>query len=297
MGWQVRRYLLPLSNVLTRLDSTPRLLIDCDNVVVGVLAGRPRDTSWDIAVQEAAELLVETRRRCSMDGHCHIHRRGTYAAVHVGISMGGGQTRPSNLHSDPDKQPVVDELLADRRIQRILNFANQAFEVYAPNLHRYYKDNLDHICQSDPSLQRNSPQNSFAAATFNLGPHTVTRPHLDYLNLPWGWCAITALGTFDHTKGGQIVLWNIKKVIEFPSTATIFIPSAVFEHFNLNVQPGEQRLSITQYTAGALFRWVESGCCLLRHLDGAARANLENTGHLRWENGVAMLSTLDMLIR
>ncbi|KAI0663687.1 hypothetical protein C8Q70DRAFT_907334, partial [Cubamyces menziesii] len=266
-------------------------LVDSDNVVVGVLAGRPRDATWDALIEDVAQLLNETRRRCGMNGGPHIHRRGMYASLHTGISMGGGQTRPANLHNDPDKLLVIDELLADSRVRRVLNFANSAFQVYAPTLQQYYQSTLDRVCESNPGLARNTPGNSFAAATFNLGPQTVTQPHLDHLNLPWGWCAITALGTFDHTKSGQIVLWNLKKIIEFPSAATIFIPSAVIEHFNLAVEPGHQRFSITQYTAGALFRWVESEGCLLRDLDEAVRADLERTGRARWENGAAMHST------
>ncbi|KAH9886483.1 hypothetical protein C8Q73DRAFT_748948 [Cubamyces lactineus] len=264
---------------------------DSNNVIIGVLAGRPRSIAWDNLVQEVTEVLHEARRQCGMDGRHHSHRRGTYASVHAGISMGSGQTRPSNLHSMPDKQHVIDGLLADKRVSRILNFANSAFQVYAPKLHQYYKATLDHICESDPSLKRNSPGNSFAAATFNLGPQTFTRPHLDHLNLPWGWCAITALGAFNHTRCGQVVLWNLRKIIEFLCAATIYMPSAVVEHSNLAVDSEEERLSITQYTAGALFRWVESGSRLLRHLDAATRADMETNGRARWETGIAMLST------
>ncbi|KAJ8457599.1 hypothetical protein ONZ51_g11436 [Trametes cubensis] len=239
--------------------STPRLLVDSNNVVLGVLAGRPRGVEWDNLVQEVTEVLHEARRQC-------------------------------------DKQRVIDNLLADKRVSRILNFANSAFQVFAPKLHRYYKATLDRICESDPTLKRNSPGNSFAAATFNLGPQTFTRPHLDHLNLPWGWCAITALGAFNHTRCGQVVLWNLKKIIEFPCAATIFILSAVAEHSNLALDSGEERLSITQYTAGALFRWVESGNRLLRDLDKAMRADMETNGRARWETGIAMLSTtLDLL--
>ncbi|KAI0653542.1 hypothetical protein C8Q70DRAFT_1048383 [Cubamyces menziesii] len=262
-----------------------RGMADSNNVVLGVLAGRPRGVEWDNLVQEVTEVLHKARRQCGMDGHHHTHRRGTYASVHAGISMGG------------DKQRVIDNLLADKRVSRILNFANSAFQVFAPKLHQYYKATLDRICESDPTLKRNSPGNSFAAATFNLGPQTFTRPHLDHLNLPWGWCAITALGAFNHTRCGQVVLWNLKKIIEFPCAATIFILSAVAEHSNLALDSGEERLSITQYTAGALFRWVESGNRLLRDLDKAMRADMETNGRARWETGIAMLSTtLDLLM-
>ncbi|KAJ7199582.1 hypothetical protein GGX14DRAFT_340150, partial [Mycena pura] len=45
----------------------------------------------------------------------------------------------------------------------------------------------------------------FAAFTWNFG-HTVTGMHLDFANLVWGWCAITALGDFSPDYGGFLIL-------------------------------------------------------------------------------------------
>jgi hypothetical protein len=53
----------------------------------------------------------------------------------------------------------------------------------------------------------------FAAATFNFGLRTVMFPHLDFANLAWGWCDITALGDFDPDLGGHIILWDLKLII------------------------------------------------------------------------------------
>jgi hypothetical protein len=46
----------------------------------------------------------------------------------------------------------------------------------------------------------------FAVVTFNFGLCMVTYPHLDFANLAWGWCTITALSDFDPDKGGHIIL-------------------------------------------------------------------------------------------
>ncbi|KAF9261325.1 hypothetical protein L218DRAFT_961611, partial [Marasmius fiardii PR-910] len=37
------------------------------------------------------------------------------------------------------------------------------------------------------------------------------------------------------------------------------IPSACVTHGNASIAPGDLRMSFTQYTAGAIFRWVENG--------------------------------------
>ena len=37
-------------------------------------------------------------------------------------------------------------------------------------------------------------------------------------NLPFGYCVVTELGEFDARKGGHLVLWDCKMVIEFPTS-------------------------------------------------------------------------------
>lgn len=99
----------------------------------------------------------------------------------------------------------------------------------------------------------------FSAVSYNLGPTTVCFPHVDFGNLPFGWCSLTALGSFDHTKGGHLVLWDCGLVIQFPAGSTILFPSALIAHSNTTIAAHEQRYSVTQYTAGGIFRWVDLG--------------------------------------
>lgn len=55
------------------------------------------------------------------------------------------------------------------------------------------------------------------------------------------------------TKGGQLVLWEMCLVIEFPSGSCVLIPSATVTHSNIPVAPGGFRTSFTQYAPGGLF--------------------------------------------
>ncbi|KAJ3718907.1 hypothetical protein C8R42DRAFT_541476, partial [Lentinula raphanica] len=84
--------------------------------------------------------------------------------------------------------------------------------------------------------------------------------HRDFLNWPFGWCAITALGKFDPRRSACLVLWELKLIVDFPHAATVLIPSLVITHSNTPVHPNDVRMSFTQYTAGSIFRWVENGC-------------------------------------
>jgi hypothetical protein len=136
-----------------------------------------------------------------------------------------------------------------------------AFKEYAVKLWTFCKRTLDVIEEdSGGGLRRPFEGSPFGTITFNFGPKACTIPHKDYKNLSWGWCSITTLGDYDPRKGGHLVLWGLGIAIEFPPHSTIFIPSAIIEHSNTEIQPGETRMSITQYNSAGLFRWAAYGC-------------------------------------
>jgi hypothetical protein len=183
------------------------------------------------------------------------------------------------------------------------SFDPACFATWAPNLYNYYVDHLRPLYAKYPNLKRNFLCSIFACATFNFGPWTCTYPHTDPGNLPFGWCAITALGNFDPTLGGHLVLWDLKLVIEFPPGSTILIPSASLRHSNVSIRDGETRYSFTQYTAGGLFRWVDHGFqSASAYSAGRTKAQLkkhecqeEHKGAERWRMGVNLFSTLSSL--
>ena len=119
------------------------------------------------------------------------------------------------------------------------------------------------------------------------------------MNLAFGLCAIHALGNFDHTKGGHMVLVEAKLVIEFPPGALILLPSATITHANTPVSAHEMRVSFTQYMPGALCRYVDNG---FRTQEKYAEEDLEGFERmltekaLRWEMGIGLWSTLEELL-
>lgn len=129
---------------------------------------------------------------------------------------------------------------------------------WASELYTYYIERLGALYAQYPELHCIFPFSVFAASTYNLGPHTVCFCHTDFTNLAFGWCTVTALGSFNPKKGGHLVLWECKLVIEFPPRSTILLPSAIVSHSNLAIAKSESHYSFTQYTAGGLFHWVEN---------------------------------------
>ncbi|PBK59481.1 hypothetical protein ARMSODRAFT_991148 [Armillaria solidipes] len=206
-----------------------------DGHVIAVIAGHPDGPNWDQVQEEAAERLETLRKDCSLSSDQRVHRQGRFAALRYGISYGGGQTHPQNLHQTWANTTVLMTLINCLAFIRLACFASSVFATWAPNLFRYYAIHLHDLLIHDATLIMNWTHSIFAAATFNFGPRTLCFRHTDSGNLPFGWCAITALGRFNYHCGGHLVLWDLKLVIDFPPGSTILIPLAILRHSNTNI--------------------------------------------------------------
>ncbi|KAJ7164846.1 hypothetical protein C8R43DRAFT_1122726 [Mycena crocata] len=243
---------------------SPRPLVDKESRVIAVLGGRPSDVEYLKLTEQAATELEKARGELKLSPKQRGGRRGAFSSVMAGISFGGGQlvhSWQSVCHSRATML-LMHTLSSLQCFFRISGFANGLFKAWNPAVHALYVSTLDALTfDYNPALKHNFERkySAFAAATLNFGPRTVTLPHIDALNLAWGWCAITALGFFNPDAGGHLVLWDLKLIIRFPPGSTILIPSAILRHSNIPIQPGESRYSFTQFTAAGLFRWVDNG--------------------------------------
>ncbi|KAJ7101390.1 hypothetical protein B0H15DRAFT_943716 [Mycena belliarum] len=274
-----------------------RPIVDSRGRIFAVLAGQPRGADWATAVETAYQDISAEGIKAAFPAHMRNHRRGLFAAVNVGLSYGKGQSVPSLLHSP--YQPMLRRLLSNTAIARMATFASATFQLWAPRLHRYYADHQAALQRHLPHLRPNFPRSVFSAAAFNFGPNVWTFRHRDSQNLPFGWCAIQAAGPFDATKGGHLVLWNLRLVVEFPPGALILLPSATIAHSNVPVQDGDKRISFTQFTAGGLFRYVDNGFRTEGELEAADPEEFARLAELkgtRWKTGLELLSTLDELL-
>ncbi|KAF7305709.1 CxC2 domain-containing protein [Mycena chlorophos] len=204
--------------------------------------------------------------------------RGSHRSATVGVGMGGGRTVPTNFdpkgryqRCDPSGFGVNVCGQADGRLCKwyVLRCGLEAafgsrkasamLRELVPWLYRYYEEIIDALFTRMPHLRRLFAS-VLAAFTFNFGPRTATRAHLDLANLAWGWCFITALGWFDPDLGGHLVLWDIKRIIRFPPGSSIGIPSAFMRHSNTRVQQHETRYSFTQFSAGGIHQVAVDYC-------------------------------------
>ncbi|KAJ8503497.1 hypothetical protein ONZ45_g10816 [Pleurotus djamor] len=263
-------------------------ILDCESrLVVG--GGMPRGEDWQDCTKRCAELIESIRGECKFNTNHLVHSRGPFPAMAHGISYGLGQPRPmAHAHSAANAR-AFDILITDADMRRIAGFQSQLLTAFAPELAEEYKIVLNGILDQQPELHRNFTNSDYATITVNFGPYTVSTPHVDVADLAYGLCAITALGTFDADLGGHLVLWDLRMVVRFPPGSTLLVPSAVVRHSNLPIQPHEKRYSVTQYSAGPLFRWFNNGY----RSDKEVFAQEGTDEHLapQWEAGLSKLQS------
>lgn len=132
-------------------------IVDCLGRIIAILAGRPDDQlvpagrNWDKAISDAVTALKEarTKLRCNSGSS---HRRGDFFALTVGLSYGGGQTKPGNLVHNKTACSVLDQLLSHPSFIRISGFSNGVFALWVPKLQKYYSDTLGSLYLHDNAL-------------------------------------------------------------------------------------------------------------------------------------------------
>ncbi|KAJ7821426.1 hypothetical protein B0H14DRAFT_3471487 [Mycena olivaceomarginata] len=172
---------------------TPRPLIDANGRIIAVLAGQPRNDAYRLAVERAFQTISDAAVEARFPAHAEA---------------------PARL------------VRRDERHRAHGRFADAVFALWAPRLYGYYRACDAQLRTRHPHLRRPFDHSVFFCVNFNFGRNVWTFKHRDILNLAFGWCAIQALGRFDATKGGHLILWDLGLVVEFPAGALILVPSA-----------------------------------------------------------------------
>ncbi|KAJ7688268.1 hypothetical protein B0H17DRAFT_938601 [Mycena rosella] len=278
--------------------STPRPLVDSHGRIIAVLAGQPRHDAYRKAVERAFHTIRDAGDEARFPASMRRHRQGLFAVINPGLSYGKGQATPGWLHTK-EYTGIADGLLANKDVRHLAGFADAAFALWAPRLYTRYCACDAKLREVHPNLWRPFAHSVFFCAAFNFGRNVWTFKHRDVLNLVFGWCAVQALGHFDPKKGGHLVLWDLKLVVEFPPGALILLPSATIAHSSIPVQGDEERASFTQFRAGGIFRYCDNGCQTVKELEESDIDEYQRLMALKagcWEQGLNLLSTMDELL-
>lgn len=165
-----------------------------------------------------------------------------------------------------------------------------SFALYAPKLCKDYEVNINALLDRYTGLKKPFHNSVFPTCTFNGGDRVVTLEHVDSTNVPYGLCAIFACGSYDPTKGGHLVLFNLCLIIEFPPGSTILVPSGTIRHGNIPIWPKETRHSFTQYCPGGLLRWVAYGFQPVKMASPSIKQAFQRTQEERRVRAVGLFS-------
>ncbi|KAL0060295.1 hypothetical protein AAF712_012918 [Marasmius tenuissimus] len=276
------------SKALLLVDEVQRIfLVGLKNV---------QDPSYAKDMVKVANLLEgarTTRLQLKKSDLTHLRGEG-FAAAATGWSMGGGQD--SVTHSAGKHEQVMQDLIREPCIRRLASTQDAGFACWSFKNYQYYQKAMCELESSIQGFKPNFDRSQFASITCNFGPQVCTSIHTDAKNCSHSMCAITAVGQFQSSKGGHLVLPDLKVIIEFPSGCTFLLPSAILRHGYTRIQKHETRYSVTQYSAGGIFRWLEYGQRTeeqFRRQDpsGFRKAMEEREG--RWSRMINMFVTLD----
>ncbi|KAL0569694.1 hypothetical protein V5O48_012267 [Marasmius crinis-equi] len=265
----------------------------------------PDDARYKAMTTRVADKFEDVRVEAKLTSKQKKGGRGPFSFISVGPTFGMGMKEPARqTQTSKKREQVANELLNDPDVQRLSGFQSSGFSTWSPELFQSYAENRTVLLDHHPSLRFNFSNSVFAAATFNLGPRTVTVEHADSSNRADGFCAVTALSPtedgYDYTKGGHLILWDLGLVIEFPPGTTILLPSAILRHSNVSIGKKERRYSYTQYTSGGLFRWVERGFRTQKDyfagLSDEERLAEEEKDAMRWKEAIGNFSRLGDLL-
>ncbi|KAF8969040.1 hypothetical protein BDZ97DRAFT_1797433 [Flammula alnicola] len=278
------------------LSKAPQPIVNRNRLIIGHIAGAPQDSTYDKEAKDLFKVIIEESDPNTFSKDELNHKRGNFPAINFGFTLPNGFKHPINLENSHHKEKIRC-ISGCPGFSRVTAFQNAAFEFWNPGIYRYQKSCIEQLLAHDPELKCTTPKTIFPTTACNFR-NVCCYKHHDMQNCPFGWCAITALGDFDHTLGGHLVLWELKLDIEFPHGYTVFIPSATITHSNIPVVDGDVRVSITQYCTGSIFCYVDNGFRTDRALHEEDKKRYEKSqaqkDHM-WRMSLGLLSTVQDL--
>jgi hypothetical protein len=82
----------------------------------------PKDL-WAGTMAEGVEALETARRDCDLKPEMSNHRRGDYMCLRTGVSIGGGQQRPTVADNSESNDRILVNLNKTRFFERLASFS------------------------------------------------------------------------------------------------------------------------------------------------------------------------------
>ncbi|KAJ7470064.1 hypothetical protein B0H11DRAFT_1920223 [Mycena galericulata] len=217
----------PIPEIVTAVDLDklgPRIFVDLDDRVGAVFLGPPvKRTAWEHTIRSANKSM----RVAS----AHLDRaRLATDGIRSGITYDTALKRPRSIERAENhnltNMVVLAALRYSHAIQDITSFQNAAFQQIAPRAWSDARQAIDAV-------------------------HRDSRP-------PPAFRAITALGNYPYHEG-KLVLWQHRKIIDFPPGSTFLFPAGFVSYSFTAVETPSWQMLITQSCSAGLHGFVRNG--------------------------------------
>ncbi|KAJ7469887.1 hypothetical protein B0H11DRAFT_1920498 [Mycena galericulata] len=245
------REMSPLSEVWTRShlyalgfqflewDMQPTPFIDQRRILSGAIIGPPTDEkTWEAVVSGANDALDACWK--ALDRSRLVNN-----TLSGGVGYGGPRPHPYTIKAQMDNMVQYAILRHTIEINALAAWQNT--------------DDPDLFLPFDvPHERRPRDPSAFSILSYEFGA-SGSPSRLDQFDLLEGWRAITALGNYNCRYGGDLVLWDEKRVIKFPPGSTVLIPAARMRYSFTAVGDDETHYLVAQHTPAGLHRYVVNG--------------------------------------
>ena len=131
----------------------------------------------------------------------------------------------------------------------------------------------------------------FACVAVN-SPPTICLPHRDSKNVMAGVCCIIPFGHFEPTSA-RLVVGEIEVEIEVAAGVPIFIPSAIFTHWNTQLEGLGVRGSVVYWSGASLLQWAQLGYRALKTLSEEEASLWRASAQSRLKEGLDRFPLVD----
>jgi hypothetical protein len=151
-------------------------------------------------------------------------------------------------------------------------------------MHNHYTEVIEKTQRAFPDSRPLAPNLPFAQCTLNVGEKSTSGEHVDGKNFASGLCTVAPVGRFDYSRGGHLIMHELRIILEVPAGSIVFFPSAIITHENTPVQQGETRQVVTAYASGSVFQSADSNFVP----QGKGRPEAEKIAHGKsvWRDGI-----------
>ncbi|KAJ6504320.1 hypothetical protein C8R47DRAFT_1210387 [Mycena vitilis] len=246
-----RLHLESLDFRFIRWDEQAGPLIDAHNRLALMYIGCPVETvDWQRCIIDAGHTMLDARDYLKKTGF-------DSSAISDGIQCSGPAGRRAQRvrgHQAVSAPDVVRTMLRESEsIKRIVAFQNEVLKKSAPRAWQSSSDLIQTVLEHDVRLRIPFSQpTAFSQIQYRFGTDGTPRREVAYIP---SMTALTAVGNYDGSHEGEIIIWPDKTVINFPVGATVLLPNWLPYSFTEIAWPGWQMV-VAQTSEHALAEYV-----------------------------------------